>query len=76
MATANPYFSAEKDFRNRRIEAVRSSQPPKIDGVLDDSCWKDAAIAKPFIDSYTGKPAQDQTEAYILYDEKGLYVAF
>lgn len=76
MATANICLAVEKDFRNRRIEAVKSSQPPKIDGVLDDPCWKDAPVAKPFIDSYTGKPAQDQTEAYVLYDEKGLYVAF
>jgi hypothetical protein len=73
---AGSSIAAEKDFRCRSIEAVRASLPPKIDGILDDPCWEKAPVAKPFIDSYTSKPAQDQTEAYVLYDEKALYVAF
>lgn len=65
-------FSNQKDFRNRKIDAVETDHAPKIDGKLIDSCWKDAQEAKPFIDSYTSKPAKDQTVAYVLYDEKAI----
>lgn len=67
---------ADEDYRKRRIEAVKTDQPPTIDGKLDDPCWEKAPVAKPFIDHYTSKPASDQTEAYVLYDDHALYVAF
>lgn len=63
-------------YSNRSIPAVKVVNPPAIDGRLDDEAWKSAPVAKEFIDPYTGKPAQDQTEAYILYDETAIYVAF
>jgi len=63
-------------FSSRTIPAVSTDKPPVIDGKLDDEAWRDAPVAKEFIDPYTGKPAADQTEAYILYDEKAIYVAF
>ena len=67
---------AEEGYRNRRIQAVRTDQPPVIDGKLDDPCWRKTPRAYPFIDSYTSKLAPDQTEAYVIYDEKAIYVAF
>jgi len=63
-------------YSNRSIPAVKTSTPPTIDGRLDDEAWKTAPVAREFIDPYTGKPAQDQTEAYILYDQTAIYVAF
>ena len=49
---------------------------PKIDGKLDDACWKAAGIAGAWIDVYTGLPAKPQPKAFVCYDEKNLYVAF
>ncbi len=63
-------------FSSRTIPAVSTSNPPVIDGKLDDEAWKRAPVAREFIDPYTGKPAADQTEAWILYDDKAIYVAF
>lgn len=63
-------------YSNRSIPAVKTSTPPVIDGRLDDEAWKTAPVAKEFIDPYTGKPAQEQTEAYIVYDQTAIYVAF
>jgi hypothetical protein len=63
-------------FSVRTIPAVRTDKPPVIDGKLDDDAWRNAPVAKEFIDIYTGKPAVDQTEAYILYDNTAIYVAF
>jgi len=64
------------DFKCRRIEAVKTDNPPKIDGKLDDPCWKNAPKASNFIDSSSALPAANQTEALILYDDNCLYVAF
>ncbi len=63
-------------YSSRTIPAVKTATPPTIDGRLDDEAWRDAPVAKEFIDPYTGKPAADQTEAYILYDNTAIYVAF
>lgn len=63
-------------YSSRSIPAVKTSAPPTIDGKLDDAAWREAPVAQEFIDPYTGKPAADQTEAYILYDETAIYVAF
>ena len=48
---------------------------PKIDGVLDDPCWKNAAHLDNFI-LYDGPdPAKNQTDVYITRDDKALYIA-
>lgn len=60
----------------RPIQAVRASQPPKIDGDLSDPCWKSAAKAEVFYDQSTGAKVADQTVTYLAYDEKNVYVAF
>ena len=60
----------------RTIPAVTTDKPPVIDGKLDDEAWQSAPVAREFIDPYTGQPAADQTEAYILYDENAIYIAF
>ena len=62
----------------KTIRAVQTEIPPKIDGKLDDPCWKQAAMATDFIQTYPdeGELAKDQTVVYVLYDDENLYVAF
>ena len=45
----------------KTIRAVQTEIPPKIDGKLDDPCWKQAAIATDFIQTYPdeGELAED-----------------
>ena len=50
--------------------------PPKIDGVIDDDCWKTATHAGAFFRYLGTAPIQEQTEAWICADEHHLYVAF
>jgi hypothetical protein len=64
------------NIRNRKIEAVRVTAPPKIDGVLDDECWTTLPKAAPFYDNATGALVKDQTVAWIGYDDKFFYIAF
>ncbi|MBM3234792.1 hypothetical protein FJZ31_00660 [Candidatus Poribacteria bacterium] len=59
-------------FQKRSIDAVRTSQAPKIDGKLADLCWKDAPKTVTFVDPYTEKPVEDQTEVFVVYDETSM----
>ena len=56
---------------------AKLTEPLKIDGKLDESAWKSAAVLGPFIE-HMGR--QDQitapTTARILWDDKTLYVGF
>jgi len=57
---------------------AKADEPPRIDGVLDDPVWLQAA---PWTDFKTakpdyGKPASEKTEMFAAYDRENLYVAF
>lgn len=49
-----------------------------IDGRIDEESWKSAAVFKDFYQTFPGDniaPSRP-TEAYLMYDEKHLYIAF
>lgn len=52
--------------------------PIVIDGRPDEDAWKRAAVFKDFYQTYPGDntAASKPTEAYVMYDEKNLYIAF
>lgn len=52
--------------------------PLKIDGHLDEEVWLRAAVFKDFIQTHPGNNIDPSkpTEAYMLYDEKNLYIGF
>ena len=54
----------------------RASQPPLIDGKLDDPCWKAPPSLGGFILPKDGGKAQHRTDVYLAYDKAGLYVGF
>ena len=43
----------------KELPAVKTDQPPTINGVLDDACWQDAPRAIGFTDERTEKPAKN-----------------
>lgn len=60
------------------LKISRAAGPIKIDGDLGDPGWRGAATASHFFEHNPGnqtKPAVD-TEAFITYDDKYLYVGF
>ncbi len=64
---------------SRSISAVKLSgdtKPPIIDGDINDPVWKLATNAANFVDVDSGKPVEDQTEAFIVYDNDYIYVGF
>ncbi|MBN8692933.1 MAG: carbohydrate binding family 9 domain-containing protein [Bacteroidetes bacterium] len=60
----------------KNIEATRISNPPKIDGLLNDSCWLNAKIATDFIqrDLHPGLPSEQKTEVRLVYDDEAIYI--
>jgi len=60
----------------KQVNAVPVQDSPRIDGVLDEECWKSALPASEFIQRipYNGKPASLRTEVRFTYDNSGLYV--
>jgi len=67
------------DF-NRRFQVTRTDTPPAVNGRLDDPAWRKAIVLKDFCISQEYNElslpsyAVDQTEGYVLYDDRGFYV--
>jgi hypothetical protein len=58
----------------KRYVARMTTKPPKLDGKLDDPAWADAPSTGAFVNTLTGAPAAQKTEAKLLWDKKFLYV--
>lgn len=60
----------------KRIQATRTSIPPRIDGILDEQEWLATPVAGDFIIYIpdNGQPSNFRTEVHVLYDNIALYV--
>jgi len=60
----------------KKIEAIRISTPPKIDGILDDQCWENVPVASDFYQlvPYNGENASLDSEVKFVYDDQAIYV--
>ncbi len=73
-------FSAEFETTDSSktiiVTAVRTKEPVKIDGILDESIWQDSFPISGFIqkDPNEGKQATERTEVRIAYDNNALYI--
>jgi hypothetical protein len=62
-----------------QIEPVRASQPPSIDGRLDDAVWQTPALPETDWLTYNplnGDHIQQRTEVRVAYDDRYLYFSF
>src|SRR5512147_3076312 len=52
--------------------------PPRIDGVIDDPCWKEVRAAGDFYqhDPINGAKASEETLVWAAFDQDYLYFAF
>ena len=60
------------------VQATRTTEPPVIDGRLDDAVWSAAPAVSTFTQKFPdeGKAPSDPTTMRILYDDEFVYVAF
>src|SRR5687767_5611920 len=59
------------------LPAKRTTQPVKIDGLLNDSAWKDAAMMTGLIEfrprAGDKEVYENRTETWLMYDDEGIY---
>ena len=60
----------------RELLAVKINDPPTIDGILDDACWKIAPQADGFTHSYFENPVKDDTVVKLVYTPKAIYIGW
>ncbi len=60
----------------KKVTAIRTDNPPKIDAVLNDEAWKGVPVATGFVQHrpYNGRPASLKSEVKFVYDDVALYV--
>jgi hypothetical protein len=64
--------------RTKIINLSRIEKPPKIDGHIEDSCWKNIQPVSGFFqyDPINGEKASEETLVWTAYDQKNIYFAF
>ncbi len=77
-ATAIPSPTTPAAWARQTLPVAPCATPPKIDGALDDACWRTATRARGFFRLGGTAPIQpgDQTEAWVCADATHLYLAF
>ena len=60
----------------REIRAVRTDEPVRVDGKLDDQAWQKAEMINDLVqrEPQEGEPGSEATEIRILYDDEYLYI--
>jgi len=63
--------------QTRTLEAVKTGSPIQIDGSLNEAAWKNAPVAKDFINTFPtfGIASTKRTEVKLLYDNTAVYIA-
>lgn len=58
------------------LRATRLAAPLQLDGRLDDAVYRDVKGAGGFIqqEPHEGSPATDETEVWVFYDDRNIYV--
>ena len=65
-------------YARQTVRVARCARPPRIDGTLDDPCWRTATHAAGFYPLNTSVPIApaDQTEVWVCADSAHLYIAY
>jgi len=68
---------AQTNTTPRILEAKRTSGRVKIDGVLNDAAWKDAAVMTNLVEFRprvgTIEDPANRTVSYLMYNDEGIY---
>ncbi|HJN15175.1 MAG TPA: hypothetical protein QGH10_06790, partial [Armatimonadota bacterium] len=56
------------------LTIYHTSEPPVLDGALDDACWQAASVASHFISAQKDRLPEEQTQARACWDDENLYL--
>ncbi|MBN1674012.1 MAG: DUF4838 domain-containing protein [Kiritimatiellae bacterium] len=65
----------DRAIRNETLAVGPASRKPVIDGNIADPCWRAAAVASEFCESFNSADLRAQTELRFLHDDTMLYMA-
>lgn len=65
-----------QNTNQRELLAVKIDYAPKIDGTLDDTCWKIAPHADGFTDVTTKNRVKDDSVVKVVYTAEAIYVGW
>ena len=78
MLLSLPVFSQSQKVEKKKLSIRKTVSHVKIDGVLDESCWKDAEIADKFVAirpvPFMPESPENYSQVYFLYNNEGIYV--
>ena len=79
VAVFSGKFSAQNNQNRKTIKSTRITKAPKIDGILDDTAWKNAEVITNFVifRPNNGKAVSNeyQTTIKVIYDDDAIYIA-
>ncbi len=78
LSVVLPDTAAAQSSRERfSVQAARTDRAPRIDGVLDEAVWQNAATIDQFVqqEPKIGEPATERTEVRVLYNDRNVYFA-
>lgn len=69
-------LAAQKKNEAYKLFITRATSPIKIDGIIDEAAWKQAAVAKDFhmVLPMDTSAAKLRTEVRMLYDQQRIYI--
>jgi hypothetical protein len=75
-ALAQSAAAGQEQAAARRANAVRVTEAPTIDGVLDERVWQQATPIDEFVqvEPVEGEPATERTEVRVIFSPTALYV--
>jgi hypothetical protein len=76
LVLSTVHFAAASVLETQKVPAVKSKSAPPADASLSDPIWESAIKATDFVNATAQAPAKLATTAYLLYDDKNLYVGF
>jgi Domain of unknown function (DUF5916)/Carbohydrate family 9 binding domain-like len=76
LSFASAGVASESTTTMRIAEAAIAGEAPVLDGVVEDSVWRNAQVITDFVQAepYEGEPATERTEVRLLYDKTHLYL--
>lgn len=78
MLLSLPVFSQSQKIEKKKLSIRKTASHVKIDGVLDESCWKDAEVADKFVAirpvPFMPESPENYSQVYFLYNNEGIYV--
>ena len=78
LSVGHASLIGQNDTALPRVTAVRTPEPPVIDGRVEDEVWSRANVIDTFLQRRPdeGEAASERTEVRILYDDQALYISF